>query len=62
MAGLDFTEKMQKATERMGIDNGVSLEHMLGTGLMQPFSGSNSGARNGRRFTNYTNSTCYDGI
>ena len=45
MAGLDFTEKMQKASERMGINNGVSLEHMLGTGLMQPFSGSNSGAR-----------------
>lgn len=43
MAGLDFTEKMQAASERIGLDNGATLEHMLGTGLMQPFSGSNAG-------------------
>ena len=40
MAGLDFTEKMQEASKNI-----TNLEQMIGKGLMQPFNGTNAGAR-----------------
>lgn len=40
MAGLDFTEKMQEASKNI-----TKLEQMIGKGLMQPFNGTNAGAR-----------------
>lgn len=41
MAKLDFSDKIKEASESLG----NNLEHMLGKGLIQPFSGSNAGAR-----------------
>ena len=46
MAGLDFIDKIEEITP--GIQN---IEHMLGSGLLQPFNGSNAGARKGMYFT-----------
>lgn len=40
MAGLDFTEKIQEASKNI-----TNLEQMIGKGLMQPFNGTNAGAR-----------------
>ena len=40
MAKLDFFEKLDDAAKDL-----PSIEHMLGKGLMQPFSGANAGAR-----------------
>ena len=41
MAKLDFSDKIKEASESLG----NNMEHMLGKGLIQPFSGSNAGAR-----------------
>ena len=41
MAKLDYTDKIKEASESLG----NNMEHMLGKGLIQPFSGSNAGAR-----------------
>lgn len=40
MAGLDFSDKIAETSKDI-----ESLEQMLGSGLMQPFNGSNSGSR-----------------
>lgn len=40
MAGLDFSEKIQEASKNIN-----NLEQMIGKGLMQPFNGTNAGAR-----------------
>lgn len=40
MAKLDFSDKAQAASERL-----PSMEHMLGKGLLQPFTNTNAGAR-----------------
>lgn len=40
MAKLDFFEKLDESSSKL-----PSVEHMLGKGLMQPFSGANAGAR-----------------
>lgn len=39
MAGINFTEKVEEYASSLG-----SLEHMLGSGLNQPFSNTNAGA------------------
>ena len=40
MAKLDFSDKVAKATKNL-----KSMEHMLGKGLLQPFTNTNAGAR-----------------
>lgn len=40
MAKLDFTDKVEKASSKL-----KSMEHMLGKGLLQPFTNTNAGAR-----------------
>lgn len=42
MAGLNFNDKLDSARSR--VEN-LSMEHVLGKGLLQPFSNTNSGSR-----------------
>lgn len=42
MAGLNFADQLEKAGKR---NEGKSMEHILGKGLLQPFSNTNSGQR-----------------
>lgn len=53
MANLDFPQKMEKAKQRI-----KSPEHMLGSGLLQPSTSTNSGSRKLMAYTQRTHALC----
>ena len=53
MANLDFPQKMEKAKQRI-----KTAEHMLGSGLLQPSTSTNSGSRKLMAYTQRTHALC----